>query len=107
LGLAEGEGMAKISDRINGVYEEFPTWRSDMIARTESTAANNEGFIEAYKQSEVTTHKEWIAVMDSRTRPEHQLLDGDIVEVGKTFSNGLMYPQEPNCRCVIAPAFEK
>jgi len=106
-GLAEGEGVVKISDRINNTYKEFPTWRSDMIARTESTAANNEGFIEAYKQSGVTTHKEWIAVMDARTRPEHQALDGKIVKVGERFSNGLMYPQEPNCRCVIGPAFEK
>ena len=106
-GLSEGEGMIQISDRINKTYEEFPTYRSDLIARTESTAANNEGFIEAYKQSDVATHKEWIATMDDRTRPAHAELDGEIVEVGKAFSNGLQYPQEPNCRCVIGPAFEK
>ena len=99
--------MIKISDRINKTYEEFPTWRSDLIARTESTAANNEGFIEAYKQSDVATHKEWIATMDDKTRPAHMELDGQIVPVGKAFSNGLQYPQEPNCRCVIGPAFEK
>lgn len=106
-GIVEGESMIQISDRINKTYEEFPTWRSDLIARTESTAANNEGFIEAYKQSDVATHKEWIATMDDRTRPAHMELDGQIVPVGKTFSNGLQYPQEPNCRCVIGPAFEK
>jgi len=106
-GLAEGEGMVKISDRINVAYKEFPTWRSDMIARTESTAANNEGFIEAYKQSDVATHKEWIATMDGRTREEHYAMDGEIVKIGRSFSNGLQYPQEPNCRCVIGPAFEK
>jgi len=106
-GIAEGESMIKISDRIESVYKEFPTWRSDLIARTESTAANNEGFIEAYKQSDVATHKEWIAVMDDRTRDEHAEMDGEIVPVGKAFSNGLQYPQEPNCRCVIGPAFEK
>jgi len=106
-GLVEGESMIKISDRINSTYEEFPTWRSDLISRTESTAANNEGFIEAYKQSDVATHKEWIATMDDRTRPAHQEMNGQIVPVGKEFSNGLMYPQEPNCRCVIGPAFEK
>jgi len=105
-GLVEGESLIKISDRINVVYEEFPTWRSDLIARTESTAANNEGFIEAYKQSDVATHKEWIATMDSRTRPEHVELDGEIVKVGAPFSNGLQYPREPNCRCVLGPAFE-
>lgn len=104
-GLGAGEGMTQISDRIAAVYDEFPTWRSDLIARTESTAANNEGFIEAFKQSDVATHKEWIATMDDRTRDEHADLNGDIVPVGSTFANGLMYPEEPNCRCVIGPAF--
>lgn len=105
-GIKEGEGMIQISDRIDKVYEEFPTWRADLIARTETTASSNEGFIEAYKQSDVATHKEWIATNDERTRPEHAELDGDIVKVNKTFSNGLKFPSEPNCRCVIGPAFE-
>jgi len=105
-GIEAGESRNQISDRISGVYEEFGTYRSDLIARTESTAANNEGFIEAYKQSDVATHKEWIATMDDRTRPEHMALDGEIVKVSEQFSNGLMYPQEPNCRCVLGPAFE-
>ena len=105
-GIEAGESRNQISDRISGVYEEFGTYRSDLIARTESTAANNEGFIEAYKQSDVATHKEWIATMDDRTRPEHMELDGEIVKVSEQFSNGLMYPQEPNCRCVLGPAFE-
>ena len=105
-GIEAGESRNQISDRISGVYEEFGTYRSDLIARTESTAANNEGFIEAYKQSDVATHKEWIATMDDRTRPEHMALDGEIVKVSENFSNGLMYPQEPNCRCTIGPAFE-
>ena len=105
-GLEAGEGMTQISDRISEVYKEFPTWRSDLIARTEATAANNEGIIEAYKQSDVATHKEWIATKDERTRPEHAMMDGEIVAVDKNFSNGLKYPSEPNCRCVIGPAFE-
>jgi hypothetical protein len=32
-------------------------------------------------------------------------MDGEVVGLGKTFSNGLVRPSEPNCRCVIAPAF--
>ncbi len=102
-GIEAGEGTAQIGDRILKVYKEYPTSRADLIARTETTAANNEGFIEAYKQSDVT-HKEWIATQDDRTREEHLLLDGEIVAIGKNFSNGLEYPQEPNCRCVLAPA---
>ena len=105
-GLEAGEGMTQISDRISSVYQDFPLWRSDLIARTESTAANNEGMLEAYRQSEVATHKEWIATKDDRTRPEHMALDGEIVKIDELFSNGLKYPSEPNCRCVIGPAME-
>lgn len=105
-GLEAGEGMIQISDRISSVYQDFPLWRSDLIARTESTAANNEGMLEAYRQSEVATHKEWIATKDDRTRPEHMALDGEIVKIDELFSNGLKYPSEPNCRCVIGPAME-
>ena len=106
--IGDSEGMAQISDKIAEVYKEFPTWRADLIARTESTAANNEGFIEAYKQSDVATHKEWINAGDDRVRDEHSNemgVGGEIVPVESPFSNGLMYPQEPNCRCVLGPAF--
>jgi HK97 family phage portal protein len=106
VGLSEGEGITEIGDRIEGVYDELETWRADMIARTMSTSANNEGTLSAYKQSEVVTGKEWIATMDSRTREEHLALDGEIVGVNEQFSNGLLSPEEPNCRCVIAPAVQ-
>lgn len=109
-GIEAGEGITKISDRISEVYNEFGTYRSDLIARTESTASTNEGFVEAYKQSKVATHKEWVNAGDARVRDEHQDgigVGGEIVPVDKTFSNGLAYPQEPNCRCVLAPAFEE
>lgn len=109
-GLDEGEGLVGISDRISGIYKEFPAWRSDLIARTESTAANNEGFIESYKQSEVVSGKEWINAGDDKVRDAHKDkpvgVGREIVKLDENFSNGLPYPQEPNCRCVIGPAIE-
>lgn len=106
-GIIEGEGISDLTNRVNAVYKEYPDYRSELIARTETTTANNEGFIEGYKQSGVATHKEWVAVLDDRTRPEHVKLNGNIIKLDKAFANGLQYPQEPNCRCVIAPAFEE
>jgi HK97 family phage portal protein len=102
-GIEAGEGIAELSARITEVYEEFPTYRSDLIARTESTAVNNEGFEEAYRQSDVVKGQEWITAHDNLVRPEHEAMDGEVAKVGEDFSNGLPYPQEPNCRCVIAP----
>lgn len=51
--------------------------------------------------------KIWDASLDARTRDSHVKVDGEIREVKKRFSNGLMYPGDPagaaaeviNCRC--------
>ena len=106
-GISAGEGVRDIADRVQATYQEFPDYRADLIARTEATAANNEGLLEGYRQSNVATHKEWVATLDDRTRPEHVELNGEVVKVDADFSNGLPFPSEPNCRCVIAPAFEE
>ena len=53
--------------------------------------------------------KQWDSTLDSRTRPSHQAVDGELVEVEEVFSNGLMYPGDPNgsasevvnCRCAL------
>jgi hypothetical protein len=61
-------------------------------------------------------YKEWIAVGDSRTRPEHAALDGTIVRYDQPFMVGefeAQFPKDPalpakhgvNCRCMVVPAF--
>jgi len=89
------------------VFGDISQNRATLIARTESTFANNAGFQEAYAESKVVNGKEWISARDSRVRAEHAKLDGVIVGAHDRFPNGLHYPQEPNCRCVIAPALIK
>lgn len=112
-GLANEADVSEISKMIqtgvDDVFGEFPIYRSDMIARTEATASSNEGLLESYRQSDVVTGKEWINAGDARVRDEHmdapEGVGGEIVANDATFSNGLAYPQEPNCRCVLGPAF--
>lgn len=107
-GIAAGEGIAQLGDRVESVYQDFPTYRSELVARTEATNANNQGLLEGYRQSDVATAKEWINAGDGRVREEHQDgigVGGEIVALDDNFSNGLAYPQEPNCRCVLGPAF--
>lgn len=105
--LDEGLGTFDISDRIRNLYAEVPVWRADMIARTEATYANNDGLVEGYKQSGIATHKEWIAIVDNRTRDEHLEMDEEIVPLDGVFSNNLSFPSEINCRCVVAPVFKE
>ena len=53
--------------------------------------------------------KQWDSTLDSRTRPTHQKLDGELVKVDEKFSNGLRYPGDSNgvasevvnCRCAL------
>ena len=104
-GIAEGESTADLIKRVEEVYDDFPSYRSNLIARTEATAANNEGILESFRQSEVVNAKEWITAGDDKVRPEHAALDGEIVLNDENFSNGLPYPEEPNCRCVLGGAF--
>jgi SPP1 gp7 family putative phage head morphogenesis protein len=47
--------------------------------------------------------KEWLATMDSRVREAHAAMNGEVVGIDEAFSNGSMYPDEPNCRCTILP----
>ena len=102
-GITEGEGIVFLKDRIKNTYDDFTKYRAELIARTETNAVVNEGNLEAYEQSEVVQWKEWIATLDDRVRDEHLAMDGDIVKLHGTFSNGLEYPNEPNCRCAVAP----
>ena len=61
------------------------------------------------KQKGATIVKQWDSTLDSRTRESHQKLDGEIVNVNEKFSNGLLYPGDPNgsasevvnCRCAL------
>lgn len=82
------------------------------IARTEghriqTTAAMH--VMERAKANGADVVKQWDAALDKRTRDSHAKVDGEIREVNKEFSNGLMYPGDPhgpaaeviNCRCAL------
>lgn len=85
--------------------------RADRIARTESTAANNNAALQAL-QDEDWASKEWIATLDSRTRPSHAALHGQRVGIGDPFvvdGYEMQHPGDPsaplgavvNCRCAL------
>jgi len=106
-GIANGESIPNLASRISGVYDEAKESRSVLIARTETITASNSGSYQAYKQSGVVEKKEWLATMDDRVRDEHAAMNGEVVDLDKPFSNGLMFPSEPNCRCTVLPVISK
>lgn len=111
LGLVQGEGIPSIAKRIQKVINSNYS-SAVRIARTEVTRAENASRFEAFKHAEklgIEQKKVWIATGDNRTRESHQRVNGEMVDLDKPFSNGLMYPGDPagdtkevmNCRCAM------
>ena len=82
------------------------------IARTEGHRIQIQSAMDAcYKAKDVGADvvKQWDSSLDGRTRPAHRKVDGEIKELDEPFSNGLMFPGDPdggasevvNCRCAL------
>lgn len=88
--------------------------RSLRIARTETTTAANYGAFKAAENTGYEMIKEWISVMDDRTRHDHILEDGQKVGQYESFimadGSELLFPgdqtasgkQVINCRCTYS-----
>jgi HK97 family phage portal protein len=106
--LAEGENRQELIDRIKDTYGNINEVRASMIARTEVHAATQYGTMEGYKQAGLET-KIWVTVGDANVRHSHASIDGEEKPFNMAFSNGLMFPGDPNgpagevinCRCTI------
>lgn len=116
-GVADGESIPQLAERVSAVFAEAKGSRARTIARTETIRASNFGAVEGYQQSGVVERKEWIATRDDKTRDEHSAADGQTVALDEPFDVGgedLMYPGDPtasaattiNCRCAVAPIVE-
>ncbi len=106
-GVAVGESIPELQKRVQKVFDGSSKYRAQMISRTETITASNQGSLEAYRQSGVVEKKTWLTAGDERVRPEHAAMNGETVGLEKTFSNGLMVPGEPNCRCTITAVLKK
>ena len=108
-GTLQGEGIKSIAERlvlVVGMNENVAIRN----ARTMVTAAQNMGREDAIKRANdmgIDTERAWVSTLDFRTRHSHRKLDGEIRPIGEPFSNGLMFPGDPdgapaevyNCRC--------
>ncbi len=87
--------------------------RAMRIARTEGNRIYNTSAVDyarVARDAGCDIVKQWVAVLDAKTRPSHQKVDGEWVELDAKFSNGLSYPCDSNgraaevvnCRCKVA-----
>lgn len=119
IGLAEGETSRQIADRVKFQYdrwagiedEDLELSRAMTISRTETGSASNygnhQGAVQAEEEFELQMNKEWVDSGDDRVREEHEFMNGEIRALNERYSNGLMYPGDPDgeaenvisCRC--------
>ena len=108
--ILQGESIPKMAERVARAVGEKDRRIATRNARTMATGAQNAGRLDSYFRAQdmgIKIEKQWIATLDSRTRHSHRELDGESVPLKEEYSNGLMYPGDPdgdpeeiwNCRC--------
>lgn len=115
-GLDNGESLDSLIDRVEAVMGARIRSSGEVIARTEINGAANGGTLNAWKQSEVVTAKEWLAALDGRTRDSHVNAHGQRVGIDEEFRVGEGHGPHPGaiglaeediqCRCSMIPVLD-
>ena len=107
--IQEGWGVEKTAKYLETAP--ITKTRARLIIRTESVRATNYTQLQAADDEVYQMEKTWIAIEDSRTRLSHSHagVDGQTQDLNEPFTNGLLYPGDPegdaaeviNCRCTL------
>ena len=132
IGLTERQGVALMSyrdkleeqgflgkdldDEVLVRSNEMFEARAEMIARTETMRASNEGQQELWNQAvdagllTGAELREWIVTPDDRLCPICEAMEGQTVGMGEPFDvdgeDVMVPPAHPNCRCTIGISAE-
>lgn len=99
---------SEVGKGLKDAYANYRQARALTIARTEVLGAASFGQETAISLSG-GQKKEWVSSRDGEVRDSHEALDGEIVDVDESFSNGCRFPGDPaggpeeviNCRCAL------
>lgn len=116
-GILQGKSIPQIAKNLQSVtgMDERAAIRN---ARTAMTGAQNAGRLDSMKRAQargIGVKKGWLATLDHVTRDSHVDLDGEVQELDRPFSNGLMFPGDAsgipaevyNCRCRLTHEYDK
>lgn len=110
-GISTGMSYSQVAQQLAG-YTNIGFNNAVRIARTEGHRIQTQGAMDACHKAKdrgADIVKQWDSTLDTRTRDSHARVDGEIRELDKKFSNGLMFPGDPsggagevvNCRCAL------
>lgn len=94
-GLGIDEASKLIQERVLSEWRILSEFRAQRIARTEVTALANRASYYGAQTSGVNFKKQWMAYIDSRTRPSHKAINGTTVGPYEFFNldgTQLQYP---------------
>lgn len=105
--------LARIKTMVQATSQQIDA-RAMTIAQTEAGAVANFSRVTEMRLIGLKRH-EWVTSRDENVRDTHAPLDGQIVEIGAQFSNGLRWPNDPqgdageviNCRCTVVGVFDE
>lgn len=115
--ILQGRSIKGMADDLQSRITTMNRDSAIRTARTAVTGAQNAGRLDSYYAAEkmgIKCRKQWMATLDGRTRHSHAMLDGEIVNNDKKFSNGCRFPGDPNgppseiynCRCTLVSEIE-
>lgn len=110
-GISTGMSFKQVANQLAGDTK-IGFNNAVRIARTEGHRIQCQGTMDAcYKAKDkgADVVKQWDATLDAKTRDSHVRVDGEVKELDEPFSNGLMFPGDPdggaaevcNCRCAL------
>lgn len=110
-GIATGMSYHEVAQQLNGAMN-IGYNNAIRIARTEGHRIQVQSAMNACYDAQdngADIVKQWDSTLDGRTRHSHAIVDGEIRELDKPFSNGLRFPGDPhgaageviNCRCAL------
>lgn len=105
-GIENKRGIPGLARDIRGEFADMGKYRSELIARTETSNALSQASLDRMKDMGIEG-KEWVTAGDDRVdkvvcAPNERQR---IIPVGQAFQSGHMAPPgHPACRCTLAPA---
>lgn len=124
-GIDNGESVAELTNRVEGLFNKLTRSQAETIARTEIVKASNHGVMDAYRQTGFVTKKMWYTAEDEKVCEFCAPMDGKIVGIDQNYFDkgdqmtGLIGgkldmdyeaietpPLHANCRCTIVPILE-
>ncbi len=105
-GIMEGDSISGLKERVTKVFDVGEN-RAEMIARTESNRAENQGKLQAFKSSGEKYKKQWLSAKDDRTSRICNHLDGEIIGLDENFKDsvsgwsGPSPPSHVSCRSTL------